>query len=94
LESCLWQARQDSNLQPTVLETATLPIELLALGQLPLFAMRALAPAPAAIFAELQPFGGLHLIFESVIVAPLALSARQRDHHTVLFFCHRLHPRR
>lgn len=25
-----WQARQESNLQPTVLETATLPIELLA----------------------------------------------------------------
>jgi hypothetical protein len=25
----LWQGRQDSNLQPTVLETATLPIELL-----------------------------------------------------------------
>ena len=23
-----WQGRQDSNLQPTVLETATLPIEL------------------------------------------------------------------
>ena len=24
----VWQGRQDSNLQPTVLETATLPIEL------------------------------------------------------------------
>jgi hypothetical protein len=26
----IWQARRDSNPQPTVLETATLPIELLA----------------------------------------------------------------
>ena len=28
----VWQGRQDSNLQPTVLETATLPIELLPFG--------------------------------------------------------------
>jgi hypothetical protein len=27
-----WQARRDSNPQPPVLETGTLPIELLALG--------------------------------------------------------------
>jgi hypothetical protein len=60
--------------------------------QLSLFAMRALTPAPAAIFAELQPFGGLHLIFERVVVAALALGARQHDHHTVFLFCHRLQP--
>ena len=57
--------------------------------QLSLFAMRALAPAPTAILAELQPFGGLHLVLERVIVAPLALSARQHDHNAVFFLSHR-----
>ena len=63
-----WQGGQDSNLQPTVLETATLPIELppydlignrrlavLRTNSQPLRPLRPIAPRPAAIRRSNRP---------------------------------------
>ena len=81
-----WQGGQDSNLQPTVLETATLPIAPPpSAAKLPLFAVRFMTAAPTAIFAQLQPLGRLYFIFERVVVASLAFGASQRHHHAILF---------
>jgi hypothetical protein len=48
-----------------------------------------MAAAKAAVLAELEPVRGFLLVLERVVVATFALGARHRDHHTVLFFCHR-----
>jgi hypothetical protein len=63
----------------------------LELKGLPLFgfSVGAVAAAPAAVFAELEPFAGFLPVFERVVVSPLALGAGHRHHHTVLFFRHR-----
>src|SRR5579875_3484002 len=82
-----WQGRQDSNLQPTVLETATLPIELLPFA-LFRFAMRPMTPAPAAVLPQLQALARLDPVFERIVVAPLALGACKHHHHAVFFFRH------
>jgi hypothetical protein len=46
------------------------------------------AAAPTAVFAQLEPVGGVLFVFERVVVTALALRARHGDHHAVLFFCH------
>src|ERR1700676_49799 len=53
------------------------------------FAVRFVAPAEAAILAQLEPLAGLLLVLEGVVVAPLALGASHRNHHPGLFFRHR-----
>jgi hypothetical protein len=50
--------------------------------------MISVAAAEAAVFAELEPVGGVLFVFERVVIATLALGARHRDHHAILFFCH------
>src|SRR5271165_4177224 len=90
-----WQGGQDSNLQPTVLETATLPIELPPYGayaRLFRLAMRTVTAAPAAILREFHPVALVLSIFLRVVVAPLALVASQHDHHTILFLRHLICP--
>ncbi len=47
-----------------------------------------MTPAKAAIFAELEPGGGFLLVLLRVVVSTLALRARHRDHHALLFLCH------
>jgi hypothetical protein len=88
----IWQGGQDSNLQPTVLETATLPIELPPFGwgsTLLGFPVSFVTAAKAAVLAQLEPVGGVLFVFERVVVPALALRAGHRYHHAVLFFCHR-----
>jgi hypothetical protein len=55
--------------------------------------MGTVAPAPAAILAQLEPIGRLLLIFLRVVVATFALSAGHHDHHAILFFSHLSLPR-
>jgi hypothetical protein len=50
--------------------------------------MRFVASAEAAVFAKLQPVGGLLLILLRVVIPALALGARQDDHHARFFLCH------
>jgi hypothetical protein len=96
-----WQGGQDSNLQQLVLETRTLPIELPPStfvsgfvaspqpeGGSSSLPVRSVAAAEAAVFAQLQPFRRLLLVFLRVIVAALALGARQYDHYACFFLCH------
>src|SRR5580658_6992452 len=97
-----WQGGQDSNLQPTVLETATLPIELppsirrAALGVLhrpassglPRFLVRLVALAPLAVFLDLQSRGGLLPVLHRRVVAAFAVAACQRDDDPVFLFGH------
>lgn len=83
-----WQGGQDSNLQPTVLETATLPIELPPYGPLLRLAVRLMAAAKAAVLAQLEPFRRFLLIFLRVVIAAFAFRTRHNDHHAILFFCH------
>lgn len=47
-----------------------------------------MAAAEAAILLQLEPFGRLLLVLLRVVVPALALTARQDDHDSVLFFCH------
>jgi hypothetical protein len=52
------------------------------------FAVRAVAPAEAAILAQLQAVGGFLLVLLRVVVATLALRAGHRDHHASFFLRH------
>jgi hypothetical protein len=47
-----------------------------------------MAAAKTAVLAQLEPFCRLLLIFLRIVVAALALRARQNDHYAILFFCH------
>jgi hypothetical protein len=78
----MWQGRQDLNPQPTVLETATLPIELHPCLRLvatirpnPLFGflVRRMLLAELAIFVESQTIRIILFVFIRLIVALLAL---------------------
>lgn len=87
-----WQARRDSNPQPTVLETATLPIELracdaldcrLLLDRSARLPVQGVAPAGGAVLPQLKP-RVLLAVLRCRVIAPLALLASQRDqnpHH-------------
>jgi hypothetical protein len=48
--------------------------------------------AKAAVFAQLEPVGGILFVLERVVVPALALGARHRYHHAVFFLCHRYIP--
>jgi hypothetical protein len=50
--------------------------------------MGPVAPTEAAILAKLQAGGRLLFVFLRVVVPTLALRARHRDHHALLFFRH------
>src|SRR5579884_2881335 len=50
--------------------------------------MRAVAPAPPAILAQLEPLRRLLLVLERVVIPALALGARHRHHHAGFFFRH------
>jgi hypothetical protein len=52
-------------------------------------AVAAVAAAPTAILAQLEPLAGLLPVFERVVVPSLALRASHGDHHAVFFFRHR-----
>src|SRR6478672_1741107 len=78
--SRLWQGWRDSNPQPTVLETAALPIRATPLSNershLSFFVRRVLA-AEAAVLRELQLLRVRLLVLRRRVVAPLAHRARQ-----------------
>src|SRR5688500_20232314 len=67
-----WQARRESNPQPAVLETAALPIELLACGYLRIFAT---TPAPTvrppSRMAKRRPFSIAIVLISSIIILML-----------------------
>ena len=72
-----WQARRDSNPQPTVLETAALPVRATGLRQtLSGFAMKRVRPAEPAILLALDPAGVVLLVLDRGIVASLTFVAR------------------
>lgn len=92
------QARQESNLQPPVLETGTLPIELLAYTGhrldshpatvFPLLGLpvhRVLAAAGAE-FLQFHPAGIVAAVLLRCIVTLFALSAGERDDRADIFF--------
>ena len=83
-----WQARRDSNPQPTVLETAALPVRATGLRQalfetrvsgLPGFSMNSVCPAEPAVLLELDPGRIVLLVLHRRVVPALALSTSQRD---------------
>src|SRR6266540_5929096 len=78
--SFLWQGWRDSNPQPTVLETAALPIRATPLlgSNFPFLVHRVLA-AEAAVLRPLELFGVRLLVLGRRVVATLALRARQTD---------------
>lgn len=75
------QARGDSNPQLPVLETGTLPIELLAFQRFMLtgFAMQSMFTAKPAEFFYLQFLGSAFFIPGGRIIAPFALTTSQRN---------------
>lgn len=79
LKTSDWQARRDSNPQHPVLETGTLPVELLACvnGLLALL-VRLVRTAEAAVLLDLELLGLLLLVPRRVVVPTLALAARER----------------
>src|SRR5918995_5639675 len=84
-----WQGRQDSNLQPLVLETSALPIELHPSGA-PLLGLpvQLMLPAAWAELVQLQPPRVVPLVLPRAVRALLADGARQRDHGSILGLCH------
>ena len=58
------------------------------LGRLLGFAVGAVAPAEAAVLAQLQALRGFLLVFLRVVISALALGARHRNHHALLFLRH------
>ena len=77
----IWQARKDSNPQQTVLETAALPLELLACVGTILagFPMNSVLLAPRAIFLQLHTIGVVGLVLVSGVITTLALGARESN---------------
>ena len=71
-----WQARQDLNLQPPVLETGALPIELLT--YLTGFFMRRVFVAEATIFLVFHTARLVPPVFSRGVIAPAAYFAFQR----------------
>ena len=77
-----WQARQDLNPQPAVLETAALPIELRAYVSdvsLPGFPMLSLPAATRAKLHERQPVGVISPVLLCVVIPLPAFVTRKRD---------------
>src|SRR5215470_16889875 len=74
---CLWQGWRDSNPQPTVLETAALPIRATPLNFS--FLVRRVLAAEAAILRELQLLGVGLLVLLRRVVPAFALGAREAD---------------
>ena len=85
----LWQARQESNPQPAVLETAALPIELLAcvanspwlmpyaICQLFCFPVKGMNSTPGTVLPQFQTAGVVPPILTACVIAFLALSTRK-----------------
>src|SRR5688500_6503467 len=86
IRSRTWQARRDSNPQPTDLESAALPLELLAYSKslLAFFVNRVLA-AEAAELLKLKLLRRLLLVLHLGVVLTLALSAIHDDVHSHKF---------
>ena len=83
------QARQESNPQPTVLETVALPIELLACNPtLALLAMIGVLAAASAVLGQFNTTRIVPAILFGRIVSLFALGASERDDNTVCSFCH------
>ena len=83
-----WQARRDSNPQPTVLETAALPVRATGLRQalfdtrvsgLPGLSMDGVCPAELAVLLELDPGRIILLVLHRRVVPSLALRTSERD---------------
>src|SRR5918997_3154994 len=76
-----WQGRQDSNLQPLVLETSALPIELHPSGRRSLLRLpvQLVLPAARAELVQLQAPRVVLLVLPRAVRALLAVGARQRD---------------
>ena len=72
----VWQGRQDLNLQPPVLETGALPIELLP--YLTGFFMRRVFVAEATIFLVFHTARLISPVFSRGVIAPAAYFAFQR----------------
>jgi hypothetical protein len=74
----VWQARRDSNPQPTDLESAALPLELLAYPKLLLsFSVRSMLPAEFAILLLFELIRGLLFILGGAVILTLALGTIQ-----------------
>ena len=94
------QARQELNPQPAVLETAALPIELLAYNDVCSvltkkntlfgFAMQAVHTAASTVFVHFQAAGLVTPVLAGEIIAFLALGAGQSYKYAVAFLCHGL----
>src|SRR6187402_1468750 len=85
----VWQGRQDSNLQPLVLETSALPVELhpsdVALLRLP---VQRVLPAARAELVQLEPPRVVLLVLAGAVRALLARRARQGDDWSILGLGH------
>src|SRR5919112_5248170 len=87
-----WQGRQDSNLQPLVLETSALPIELHPSGRPRLLRLpvQLVLPAARAELVQLHAPRVVSLVLARAVRALFADGARQRDHGSVLGLGHGL----
>ena len=74
-----WQGWRDSNPQPTVLETAALPIRATPLRSHLSFFVRRVLAAEAAVLGQLQLLRVRLLVLRGRVVLPFALTARQAD---------------
>jgi hypothetical protein len=77
------QVRQESNPQPTVLETVALPIELLTYARggrplLSLFTMLGVLTATPAVFSDHKTISIILAVLFGGVVALFALTARER----------------
>ncbi len=83
------QARQESNPQPTVLETVALPVELLACNNaLTLFPMGGVFATARAVLFQRDPAAIVLAVLLACIVPFLALGAGKRDNDPIFFLGH------
>src|SRR6187402_3409054 len=92
LPQWMWQGRQDSNLQPLVLETSALPIELHpyaaqeSVSRAALFCLtvEGMPPTAWAVLLELDPVGIVLLVLGRAVRPVLALGAGEVNDRSVL----------